>query len=661
MRLRVPALFALLLLLQCVPPAGAAAAEPTPACRSQVMQRTTRNRPFRDCDGAPEMIALRGGTYRMGDQVGDGQPYEKPPHEVRLAPFAIGRFEVTNAEWQACVAAAGCSAPGVAADPQHSRYPVAGVSWTQAQTYADWLATRTGKPYRLPSEAEWEYAARAGEQGRYPWGSFELDACKQVNLLDASGKREHPQWYWAERCDDHFAAAAPVGSFPPNAWGLHDMIGNVWEWVADCWHVDYSGAPANGAAWMGDNCRKHVNRGGGWGNNLRAMRLSSRDGDPTAATSDGLGLRVARSLSAAELPRTTPDTPPPPTVVAQVPAASHGSSSKAVPATAATAVAAPAPPVFVTSLATERDFEVHVTVNGTQTWRNALQHSQGSTAQDYVLSTRLRSDGVLYGDNLLDPDQNTRLAVKQQFLARRGLIQLKALNGGHLPHTAEELAAFTARVQASMPECVGDEACGGAVAERAAALDALRDNPVQDLETLIDAPANGEPARWLYFFGYAGCPTHIHISNETHIAGERAYDHARKTLVPWSLDRSANSEGGAEDRAGLCQHYTATIDTYSGEVYLENLYLPSAPGSSVRTIHRSTEHRDETLPVPSEVLAWTNAQLAHTRETLNTSATLVPHMPLDGDSTVMGQFDGRLDVTLSWSFKPVDGAPAAAR
>jgi hypothetical protein len=198
------------------------------------------------------------------------------------------------------------------------------------------------------------------------------------------------------------------------------------------------------------------------------------------------------------------------------------------------------------------------------------------------------------------------------------------------------------------------------VAERAAALDALRDNPVQDLEALIAAPASGDAARWLYFFGYAGCPTRIHIRNETHIAGERAYDHARRSLVPWSLDRSADTGGSAEDRAGLCQHYTATIDTRSGDVYLENLYLPSAPGSSVRSIHRSTERRDEQLPVPSEVLAWTSAQLLRTRETLAASASLVPHAPLDGDYTVMGDFDGRLDVTLSWSFKPVDGAPLAA-
>jgi formylglycine-generating enzyme required for sulfatase activity len=648
--------------VQTSAPTGAAP-PPAAACHPRLATPAADLRIFRDCEGAPEMIALRGGRYRMGDIVGDGQPYERPVHAVQLAPFALGRYEVTNAEWQQCVAAGACTAPQAAVDERHGRYPVAGVSWTQAASYTGWLAARSGKPYRLPSEAEWEYAARAGSEARYPWGSFEPDACSYVNLLDASGRRAHPEWYWAERCDDRYAAAAPVGSFPPNAWGFHDLLGNVWEWVADCWHADYSGAPADGSAWLGEPCRKRVNRGGGWGNNLRALRVSSRDADPAGAASDGLGFRVARSLSPAELPLGpggTPDGRPPP-VEAAAPPLRRGQK----PPPAPPPPLPPPPPQFATSLALERVLEAHITVAGRQSWHNGLQHTDGSTAQDFVLATRLRSDGVLYGDNLLDPDLDTRLAVKRQYLARRGLIRLKALGGGRLPHTAEELSALEAQVQARITQCQPDADCGDETAERMAALDALRDNSAADLEALIAAPATGEAARWLYFFGYGGCPNRIHITSETHIAGERAYNHARTHLVPWSLDRSADTPGSPADQAGLCRHYTATVDVRSGTVYLENFYIPSPPGTTHRVRHRHVEDLQEELTVPSELLAWTTAKLLQTGETLEAADTLPANAPLDQDYTPLGTFSGELKVTLSWSFKPAPGAalaqpPAAA-
>ena len=588
----------------------------------------------------------------MGDLIGDGLTYERPAHDVQIEPVALSRFEVTNAEWQVCITAGVCSPSHFPGDDQHGRYPVAGVSWIQAKAYVDWLAARTGKPYRLPAEAEWEYAARAGETDRYSWGGFEADACSHVNMLDASGQRRHPAWYWAERCDDHFAEAAPVGSFPPNAWGFHDMLGNVWEWVADCWHPDYSGAPADGSAWISDSCRKHVNRGGGWGNNLRALRLSSRDGDVSDGYSDGLGFRVARTLTRGELPQgpdAMPDDRLEVTKAVAAPKVPRGE-------VATEPVSAPLP---ATSLAMERQMELHITVKGEQTWTNVRQHTQGTTAQDYVLSTRLRSDGVLYADNLLDPDQSTRVEIKRQYLARRGLIRLKALNGGRLPRTAEELSALSGEEQGGGPDCTRDDQCGAEAVERAAALELLQNNSVDDLEALIAAPVSSESATWLYFFGFAGCPNHIQITSETHIAGERAYDRNQKSLVPWSLDRSANTEGNAGDRAALCQRYTATVDVRNGDVYLENPYIPSAPGITLRSINGSIERRAEDLPVPSEVLDWTIAQLRRTRESLSISETLSVYAPLDGDYTVLGHFAGELQATLIWSFKPVDGAPLA--
>jgi len=302
----------------------------------------------------------------------------------------------------------------------------------------------------------------------------------------------------------------------------------------------------------------------------------------------------------------------------------------------------------------------HVTVNGSQTWRAGVQHTEGTMAQEFTLSTHLRSDGVLYGDNLLDPDLKARLVIKQQYLARRGLIRLKALNEGRLPHTAEELAALSAKLQAAAPGCQRDAHCDDDdTVEQMAALDALRDNRAEDLEALIAAPASGDAARWLYFFGYAGCPTQIHIRSETHIAGERAYNHARTHLVPWSLDRSADTPGSAADQAGLCRRYVATVDVRSGEICLENFYLPSPPGHTHLVRHNHVEDRDEELSIPPELLAWTNAKLQRPGEALQAADTLPANAPLDQDYTVLGNFTGALKVTLSWSFKPVAGAGEA--
>ncbi|WP_428310479.1 formylglycine-generating enzyme family protein [Hydrocarboniphaga sp.] len=255
---------------------------------------------FRDCDGLPVMVALPAGHFRMGDVLGTGTAYEKPVHEVTLRRFAIGRYEVTRGEWMACVAAMACAAPGGDAAGGDPQLPVAELGWNEIQPYLAWISQRSGQRYRLPSEAEWEYAARAGLESQYSWGNLVEPACEQANAFDRAGHRGHPQWGWQIECNDGYASSAPVGRFPPNAWGLHDMLGNVWEWVADCWHADYEGAPVDGSAWLGAGdapaCRKHVNRGGGWGNHPRTLRLSNRDADETAARSDGLGFRVARDL-----------------------------------------------------------------------------------------------------------------------------------------------------------------------------------------------------------------------------------------------------------------------------------------------------------------------------------------------------------------------------
>lgn len=656
--MKLPSLMLFTILL--ISATSATAAGKSATCQTESRQLPSGINVFRDCADAPEMLSLSGGRYRMGDLVGDGKPYELPAHEVQVAPFAIGRFEITNAEWQACIKDGGCSPSKIPGDAGHGRYPVEGVTWTQAKAYTTWLAARTGKPYRLLSEAEWEYAARSGNEGRYYWGSFDPKPCNYANLMDVSGKRANPERYWAESCDDGFAASAPVGSFPPNDWGLYDMLGNVWEWVGDCWHADYSNAPADGSAWQADPCRKHVNRGGGWGNNANSLRLSSRDADPSETSSDGLGFRIGRTLSNQELKQLATNTPDKrvasvgPTLLTKAQRKQAEAMAKAT-GSASQRSASSGTATFATSLATERQLDVHITVNGKQSWKNALQHTDGSTRQDYVLSTRLRSDGLLYGDNLLDPDTAKRLSIKKQYLARHGLIRLKQQNGGRLPRTAEEISAL----ENKQKDCGIDDRCIGESVERLSAITALQNNSVEDLEALIAAPATGDAARWLYFFGYSGCPNRIAITSETHISGERAYNHARDRLVPWSLDRVANSNGNDEDRSKLCERYTVTVDVRTGDVYVENLYIPSPPGSSRLRRNKTIEEENRELPVAAEMLLWSSEQVRRTRETANFSAHLPANIPFDGDATVLGTFTGNMDVTMSWSFKPVAGAALA--
>ena len=295
------ALGALMWLLGAMP----ALAEPapsmvaTPGCTTTILPRTAASpASWRDCAGAPEMIRLRGGPFRMGDLDGTGLSAERPVRQLTVRGFAISKTEVTFEQWDACQADGAC--------PQASDHgwgrgqrPVIGVSWQGAQRYVQWLSARTGKPYRLPSEVEWEYAARAGSVTRYSWGDGAEWVCNHANVLDAQGREAHPKWNWSVVCDDGHPATAPVASYQPNAWGLYDLAGNVWEWTADCWHPDYTGAPLGSAPWLAEqagDCTRRVNRGGGWGNNPRTMRSSTRDADAVDGSGDALGFRVARSL-----------------------------------------------------------------------------------------------------------------------------------------------------------------------------------------------------------------------------------------------------------------------------------------------------------------------------------------------------------------------------
>lgn len=242
------------------------------------------NRRFRDrlrSGGVgPELVELPAAAFRRGDVSGDGDSDEQPVRHVTLArPFAIGRNLVSFADYDLFCERTARPKPEYDGEGRAHR-PVVSVSWYDATAYAQWLSEQTGHRYRLPTNSEWEYAARGGRETRYPWGD-ELGEDGAVCAGCGS--------MWDSR------ATAPVGSFPPNNFGLYDMAGNVWQWVADCWDVDYWAAPSDGSAYtVGAYCDKKIIRGGSWSYPAREVRVANRWRDFTVRTSDDTGFRLVR-------------------------------------------------------------------------------------------------------------------------------------------------------------------------------------------------------------------------------------------------------------------------------------------------------------------------------------------------------------------------------
>jgi formylglycine-generating enzyme required for sulfatase activity/class 3 adenylate cyclase len=222
----------------------------------------------------PEMVTLPGGKFAMGS---NDDSSEKPIHQVEVKSFAIGKYPITVREWNECVAATACANKATGKDDA----PVTNVSWSDTQQFTEWLSRVTSKKYRLPSEAEWEYAARGGKQTRYSWGDQFLSGMANCN-----------------GCSESYEAALPmkVGSFKPNPFGLYDMGGGVDQWVSDCWHKGYQGAPVDGSPWLDADCTSHVIRSGSWKNDPSYVRPASRDHYDTNVRYPTHGFRVAHSL-----------------------------------------------------------------------------------------------------------------------------------------------------------------------------------------------------------------------------------------------------------------------------------------------------------------------------------------------------------------------------
>jgi formylglycine-generating enzyme required for sulfatase activity len=242
---------------------------------------------FTDCAGCPRMTVIPAGDFTMGSPAAE-QGAEAQHRVTITAPFAVSKFEITFEEWDACLAGGGCG--GYRPDDEgwgRGNRPVMNTSWGDAKAYVAWLSAKTGRSYRLLSEAEWEYAARAGTTTMYSHGeTISPTAANYDGSTDGSGPS-----------DVNRQSTLPVGSFSANDFGLYDMNGNVSEWVEDCWHDDYTAKhPTDGSPWLEGNCNGRVVRGGSWEDSQAELRSAARTGGEKNDRFYTDGLRIARSL-----------------------------------------------------------------------------------------------------------------------------------------------------------------------------------------------------------------------------------------------------------------------------------------------------------------------------------------------------------------------------
>jgi formylglycine-generating enzyme required for sulfatase activity len=317
---RLAAFNSVILLVVCIFSVSALAQVLTPERERALKPKDS----FKECQQCPEMVVVPSGSFTMGspDSEKDRDWWESPQHIVIFSqPFAVGKFEVTVDQFTVFVTETGYDADSKCStlegynveerlgrswrNPGYSQsgsHPAACLNWNDAKAYVTWLSSKTGKGYRLLTEAEWEYAARAktapGSEPRYSFGDNENAMCAYGNGLDQTAKSTISA---AEKlpvfpCSDGYAYTAPVGSFSANGFGLYDMHGNVQEWTEDCYNDGYRGASANGSAWTSGDCSLRVLRGGSWFNIPRVLRSAARGGRPAGTRIVFFGIRVARTL-----------------------------------------------------------------------------------------------------------------------------------------------------------------------------------------------------------------------------------------------------------------------------------------------------------------------------------------------------------------------------
>ena len=291
----------------------------TPSLNAQT-QTTSPGTVFRDCSDCPEMVVVPAGVFTMGSPEREEGRFEDegPVHRVTISrAFAVGRYEVKVGEFRAFANETdyavheGCWQWNPAEqqgmqnestswrNPGYSQtdgYPVTCVNVDDAQAYAAWLSTRTGEGYRLLNEAEWEYAARAGTSSPWHNGNNENEICGIGNVADQAARQANFPWPPAN-CDDGYYETAPAGTYQPNAFGLYDTAGNLFEWTLDCWNESYEGAPTDGSTWVNGDCDRRVMRGGSWFNSVPDARSALRGFNNIGFRGNLYGFRLARTLS----------------------------------------------------------------------------------------------------------------------------------------------------------------------------------------------------------------------------------------------------------------------------------------------------------------------------------------------------------------------------
>ena len=262
----------------------------------------------------PEMVEIPGGHFQMGDIAGIGFRNQKPVHQATIKPFQMSKYEVTKAEFAAFINATGFQTDAEKnsaenkgclvysnsdwnwqsgthwrdhAFKQEDREPVVCISWSDAKTYIKWLNKESGESYRLPTESEWEYAARAGSNTNFPWGDVPSHEYANYGKDECCGGLAEGRDRWVN--------TSPAGSFTANAFGLHDMHGNVWEWTDDCWNKNYKDAPANGTARSSGDCGRRVLRGGSWDDKPKLIRSAHRFWEHINDRGNFIGFRLVLS------------------------------------------------------------------------------------------------------------------------------------------------------------------------------------------------------------------------------------------------------------------------------------------------------------------------------------------------------------------------------
>lgn len=278
---------------------------------------------FKDCETCPEMVVIPRGKAMLGAEPWDQDMKAGWGHlrEVSISySFAVAKTETTRALYRQFVKETKYASPTTSCNTwgfnkilgqtegytwdnpgqaQRDDAPVVCVGWEDATAFVKWLGKKTGKPYRLLSSTEFEYATRAGTRGPWFWGPDNTKACEYANVGDDTYRRLY-SYGPVFACNDNWERLAPVGSFKPNAWGLHDMLGNAWEWSEDCFHADMSNVPTDGRAWMaedGGDCTARTPRGGAWASGTDWLKAISQSKDPAVYHSQLLGFRVAQTLA----------------------------------------------------------------------------------------------------------------------------------------------------------------------------------------------------------------------------------------------------------------------------------------------------------------------------------------------------------------------------